>query len=182
MSRGAVFLDRDGTIIRDANYISKPEQVELLPGAALAIRRLNDAQVPVVVVTNQSGIARGMFAESDYQLVRDRVTLLLSREGARVDATYMCPHHPDFTGPCECRKPGSLLFRQAAEELDVHPPSSWFIGDRLRDVLPAQELGGRGALVPSRDTPPEEVARARAEHAVDASLDAAVSRVLESLE
>ena len=182
MSRGAVFLDRDGTIIRDAHYISSPEQVELLPGAAVAIRRLNDARVPVVVVTNQSGIARGMFDEADYQLVRDRVTLLLGREGARIDATYMCPHHPDFTGPCECRKPGTLLFRRAAAELGIRLASSWFIGDRLRDVLPAQELGGRAALVPSRDTPSEDVARARVEHAVDTSLDAAVSRILESFE
>src|SRR4051812_39158946 len=100
----AAFLDRDGTIIRDANYVRDPLDVELLPGAVDAIRRLNDARVPVVVVTNQSGIARGLLDHDDYEAVRARIDSLLAEGGATITATYMCPHHPDIDGQCDCRK------------------------------------------------------------------------------
>lgn len=180
MSRPAVFLDRDGTIIRDTSYVGNPEDVTLIPGAASAIRRLNEARFPVVVITNQSGIARGYFTEADYERVRQRVGALLLAEGARVDASYMCPHHPALTGACECRKPGTLLFRRAAEDLDLDLAASWCIGDKLRDVSPAAQLGGTGILVPSGETAPGDLARARKEFIVEASLDAAVGRVIES--
>lgn len=180
MSRPAVFLDRDGTIIKDFHFIGKPEQVELLPRAAPAIRRLNDAGWPVVVVTNQSGIGRGYFTEADYEKGRDRTEELLRAEGARTDATYMCPHHPDFTGPCECRKPGTLLFRRAATELGLDAKRSWYLGDKLRDVQPARELGGVGILVPNEKTPEIEIHTARSDFQVAASLDEAVDRVIES--
>src|ERR1043165_2101603 len=119
MPRRAAFLDRDGTIIRDTEYLRDPEQVELLPGAAQAIRRLNDAGWPVIVVTNQSGIARGLLTEQDYERVRMRLDKLLAGEGAKVNATYHCPHHPDMTGPCDCRKPGVKLYADAARTLDL---------------------------------------------------------------
>lgn len=180
MSRPAVFLDRDGTVIRDVNYIASADQVELLPDAARAIRRLNDAGMLVVIVTNQSGIARGMLTRDDYEAVRLRMEELLGRDGARVDASYFCPHHPEFTGACECRKPGTLLFRTAAREHDVDLAASWFVGDKLRDVVPARTLGGRGILVPATDTRPDDVEAARREFHVAASLDAAVDRVIES--
>ncbi len=102
-----VFLDRDGTIIRDTEYLSRPDDVELLPGAADAIRALNDAAVPVVVVTNQSGIARGYLSVAEYEAVAKRLDELLAARGARIDATYYCPHHPDFGGNCDCRKPSA---------------------------------------------------------------------------
>lgn len=180
MIRAAVFLDRDGTLIEDRHFIGSPDLVKLLPGAGPAVCRLNDYGLPVVIVTNQSGIARGYFTEAEYERVRDRMEALLGEFGARIDASYMCPHHPDFTGPCECRKPGTLLFRRAAMDLDLDLARSWYIGDKGRDVLPARELSGRGILVPTRDTPPEEIDRARAEFIVAASLDEAVDRVIES--
>lgn len=180
MSRPAVFLDRDGTIIRDLNYIGNPEQVELLPGAAAAIARLNAAGLPVIVVTNQSGIARGLFTEADYEAVRRRLDELLAETGARVDATYLCPHHPAFGEPCECRKPRTLLFRRAAERDNVDPARSWYVGDRLRDVIPARDLGGRGILVPAHETQQEDVDAARQEFTVAHTLDEAVDRIMES--
>jgi D-glycero-D-manno-heptose 1,7-bisphosphate phosphatase len=180
VKRPAVFLDRDGTLIRDWHYVGRPEDVELLPGVAAAVRRLNDAGWLVVVVTNQSGIARGMFTEADYERVRSHMEKLLSAAGARVDESYMCPHHPEFTGPCECRKPGTLLFRRAAKDHDLDMARSWFIGDKLRDILPATTVGGHGVLVPNERTTAKEITDARARFAVAASLDEAVSQVIES--
>ena len=145
--RAAVFLDRDGTIIEDVGYLADPDRVRLLPGAAEAISRLNRAGLLTVVVTNQSGIARGLFDEAAYEATRRRLDRLLADRGARLDAQYHCPHHPDVTGPCECRKPGLRLYRQAADELGIDLSASWWVGDRLRDVYAATALGGRGILL-----------------------------------
>ena len=180
MTRAAVFLDRDGTIIRDVNYIADPGLAELMPDAAAAIRRLNDAAWPVIVITNQSGIARGLFTEREYDAVRARVATLLAAGGARVDATYMCPHHPEFTGPCKCRKPGTLLFEQAATAHGLDLAGSWYVGDKLRDLLPARALGGRGILIPTPATPASDLAAADAGFEVADSLDEAVTRVIDS--
>jgi D-glycero-D-manno-heptose 1,7-bisphosphate phosphatase len=145
--RPAVFLDRDGTIIEDVGYLHDPDRVRLLSGAAAAIRRLNREGVPVVVVTNQSGIARGLLNQEDYQAAQRRVEELLGQQGARLDADYFCPHLPELTGPCECRKPGLLLYRLAAERFGIDLGRSWWVGDRIRDVLPAESFGARGMLV-----------------------------------
>jgi histidinol-phosphate phosphatase family protein len=157
-----VFLDRDGTIIRDVSYVSRAEDVELLPGAARAIRRLNTAGVPVIVITNQSGIARGRFTVGDYLRTQNRLDELLALEHARIDATYYCPDHPDFTGPCACRKPGTELFERAAREhkLDVSLPA--YVGDRWRDVQPSAVLGGTPILIHGSETPLEDIDEARA--------------------
>jgi histidinol-phosphate phosphatase family protein len=148
--RRAVFLDRDGTIIEDAGYLRDPDHVRLLPGAAAAIRRLNEHRFLVIVATNQSGIARGILSRNDYQQTEQRVDALLRAEGAHLDAHYFCPHLPELTGPCDCRKPGVLLYRQAAEQFNIDLPGSWWVGDRLRDVLPAETFGAHGILVHSR--------------------------------
>jgi histidinol-phosphate phosphatase family protein len=145
--RRAVFLDRDGTIIEDSGYVTDPAVMRLLPGAAGAISRLNQAGWPVIVVTNQSGIARGLLNEAAYAATVRRLDELLAAAGARLDGRYHCPHHPDFTGPCECRKPGLLLYRRAAVDHGLQLARSWWVGDRLRDVLPAERLQGRGLLV-----------------------------------
>jgi D-glycero-D-manno-heptose 1,7-bisphosphate phosphatase len=145
--RAAVFLDRDGTIIEDVGYLADPDRVRLLPGAAEAISRLNNAGLLAVVVTNQSGIARGLFDEQAYEATRRRLDRLLADRGARLDAQYHCPHHPEVTGPCECRKPGLQLYRRAADELGIDLTASWWVGDRLRDVHPATALGGRGIVL-----------------------------------
>ena len=147
MSRAAVFLDRDGTLIDEREYLDDPADVRFVPGAAEAVRRLRDAGLAVVVVTNQSGIARGLYTEEDYRAVAERVAADLDARGASLDAVYHCPHHPDFTGPCACRKPGVKLYRDAARELDLDLERSFFVGDKISDVVPAHALGGRGILV-----------------------------------
>ncbi len=176
--RPAVFFDRDGTLIEDEHYLSDPARVRLRSGAAAAVRRVNEAGLAAIVVTNQSGIARGLFGEDDYARVRDRVVELLAESGARIDATYHCPHHPDFGGACACRKPGIALFQQAASEHALDLARSAFVGDRLRDVSPAARFGALGVLVPAVDTPFGEMQRAETEFTVSTTLGAAVDRVL----
>ena len=162
LRRRATFIDRDGTLIVDKHYLKDPLQIELVPHAANAVRVFNYALVPVIVVSNQSGIARGLMTEGDYRAQRARLDDLLEERSAFVDDHYHCPHHPDFTGPCECRKPGIGLFEQAIVEHQVDAASSFFIGDKLRDLLPAKSYGARGILVPSPETLPEDVATALA--------------------
>jgi len=168
----AVFLDRDGTIIRDLTYLSRPEQVELLDGAAEAITRINAALVPVVVVTNQSGIGRGYFSEAGYKWTEQRLDELLAERGAHIDATYYCPHMPEDR--CKCRKPDTLLFERAAADLGIDLRSALFIGDRFRDIEPAIRVGARGVLVPTATTPRDEIARAMASARVADSLSTAL--------
>lgn len=155
--RRAAFLDRDGTIIEDVSFISRPEQVVLRPGAAEAIALLNANDVAVVVITNQSGLARGLFTEADYEAVRARVDAVLAPYGARIDASFYCPHHPAVSGPCDCRKPGRLLFDEAIAALGIDAARSMFAGDRTRDVLPARHYGGHAYLVVASSTPPKEL-------------------------
>lgn len=145
--RRAVFLDRDGTLVEERNYLSQPEEVVLVAGAAEAVRRLQAAGLAVVVVTNQSGIARGYYTESDYRAVATRVHDLLLEEGVTVDGTYYCPHLPEVSGPCECRKPGPGMYLEAARELGLATRGSFYVGDRWKDVLPAVTFGGMGVLV-----------------------------------
>lgn len=175
--RVAVFVDRDGTVIEELGYLSDPDRVRLLPGAAAAIRRLREAGAAIVMVTNQSGIARGLYTEADYRAVQREVARCLAAEGAVLDGVYHCPHHPDFTGPCACRKPGTALFRRAAAELGLALEGAWFIGDRVRDVLPALELGGKGILVRT-GYGGEEASRAPGDVVVVADLAAAARVVL----
>jgi histidinol-phosphate phosphatase family protein len=180
--RAAAFLDRDGTIVRDANYIGDPRNVELLPAAPEAVRRLNEREIAVIVITNQSGIARGLFGLDDYEAVRRRLDELLTAAGARIDASYMCPHHPDVNGPCDCRKPGLALYRQAIAEHGLDPAQSSFIGDRWRDIAPAGALGGRGILIDAESTPPDDRDRAQSAGVeIVGSLGDAVDRVVAAL-
>jgi D-glycero-D-manno-heptose 1,7-bisphosphate phosphatase len=145
----AVFLDRDGTIVEDPGFLHEPGKVKLLPGAGEAIRRLSDAGYLVVAVSNQSGIARGLYTIADYQAVERRLAELLTAQGARLDGSFFCPHHPEFGGPCACRKPGTKLFLDAQAALGIDLAGSWWVGDRLSDVQPARPLRGRGILVMS---------------------------------
>jgi D-glycero-D-manno-heptose 1,7-bisphosphate phosphatase len=143
----AVFLDRDGTIVEDPGFLHEPGKVKLFPGAAEAIRRLNEHGFLVITVSNQSGIARGRYTVADYSAVQRRLGELLAAHGARLDGAYFCPHHPQITGPCDCRKPGPKLFLEARQALDIDFARSWWVGDRLSDVQPALALGGHGILV-----------------------------------
>lgn len=143
----AVFVDRDGTLMVERNYLSDPGGVELVPAAAAALNLLRELGYALVVVTNQSGIARGTYTLSDYHAVAARLDQVLLEAGVPVDGTYFCPHHPDITGPCSCRKPNTGMYLQAAEELGLDLARSWYVGDKVTDVVPAASLGGRGILV-----------------------------------
>lgn len=157
-SPSVIFLDRDGTLIRDGHYLSDPGRVEMLGGAAEAVTRLNRANIPVVIVSNQSGIGRGYYSMEDYEIVRTRFEGLLEKAGASVQATYICPHSPE--DHCNCRKPLRELFDRAIADYGFDPSRLVFIGDRWRDVdAHLFYPGARAALVPGEMTPAEERAR-----------------------
>jgi D-glycero-D-manno-heptose 1,7-bisphosphate phosphatase len=153
----AVFLDRDGTIVREVEYLARPEQLALLPGAAEGMRRLREAGYRgyrgyrLVIVTNQAGVARGYFDEDDVRRVHERLREMLREQGADVDAVYYCPHHPQGQGAyrreCPCRKPGTGMFERAARELGLDLARSVVVGDKVTDLLPGVELGCRTVLV-----------------------------------
>lgn len=175
MSRpSAAFLDRDGTIIRDRGYVSDPADVELLPGAAEAISRLNGRAIPVLCVTNQSGIGRGLYTEEDFRAVQREVERQLALRGCALDAVYHCPH--DAPDPCGCRKPALGLYRRAADRFGVALSRAVYVGDKVTDVLPARRTGGRGYLI--RTGGPEE-RRLPAGCALVDDLWEAVGRVLD---
>lgn len=172
------FLDRDGTIVLDPGYLRDPAGVRLIPGAAGAIARLNAAGVRVVIVTNQSGLARGILTWEQYRMVARRTEELLQESGARIDATAVCPHAPEIDGPCDCRKPATGGHRRAAAQLGVSPEGGWCVGDRIGDLLPATELHGQGTLVLTGFGPEHDAAARAAGFAVAPDLAAAVALVL----
>ncbi len=176
--RPCVFLDRDGTIIADPGYLRDPALVVLLHGAGPAIARLNRAGLPVIVVTNQSGISRGLLTEAEYRSVAARLEQLLAPFGARIDATYHCPHAPERDGPCSCRKPGLRLFERAATEHGLDLAASWWVGDRLSDVLPASAVGGAGLVVETGEGPSHSEAAHTAGFGVVSGLEAAATHIL----
>jgi D-glycero-D-manno-heptose 1,7-bisphosphate phosphatase len=148
----AVFLDRDGTLIDEFGYLDRPERVVLYPWSIAAIRALNVAGLRVVMVTNQSGIARGFFDEATVDAVHRHIAALLAEGGATIDAYYYCPHHPDgkvarYATRCDCRKPGRALVDRAVAELGVNPEASFTVGDRWLDVALAQAVGAKSVLV-----------------------------------
>jgi D-glycero-D-manno-heptose 1,7-bisphosphate phosphatase len=156
--KGAVFLDRDGTLVADPSYLHQPDRVELLPGVREGLGRLSRVGWPLVVVSNQSGIGRGMYGEEAFRAVMGRIAELLAPDGVSFTAVYYCPHHPEVTGPCECRKPGVALFERASREHGLDLGRSWYLGDRLSDTSPAKRLGGRGLLLARADSADARVA------------------------
>jgi heptosyltransferase-2 len=150
--RPAVILDRDGTVNEEVGYIGSPEQLRLLPGVTAALRRLQEAGYCLIIVTNQSGVARGYFDERALQRVNGHLLHLLAEEGVRVSGLYYCPHHPTEGSPpyrqaCACRKPGGELVRRAAEEHGLDLARSYVIGDHTGDVLLGRAVGARTVLV-----------------------------------
>lgn len=143
--RRAIFLDRDGTVNKEVNYLSDPADFELLPGAADTIAQWNAQGWVVVLVTNQSGVGRGYFTLDAVHAIHDLMINQLNQAGARVDGIYLCPHHPE--AGCLCRKPGTALFEKAASDLSLDLASSYFIGDKLSDLLPARKFEARPVLV-----------------------------------
>jgi D-glycero-D-manno-heptose 1,7-bisphosphate phosphatase len=147
-----VFLDRDGVVIEDSAYIGTAERVRLVPGSAEAIAALNRAGWPIVIVTNQAGVGRGLFTEPDVDRVHRHLVALLRSHGATIDAFHFCPHHPEAELPryrvaCECRKPQPGMLLRAAAELDFDLAASWMIGDRITDLEAGAAVGCRTVLV-----------------------------------
>ncbi len=141
----AVFFDRDGTINEESGYLSNPDDLSLIKGAAEAVKRLNTLGIKVIVISNQSGVGRGYFSEEDVVRVNRRMTELLSSRGARIDAIYYCPHHPEDN--CECRKPRPGLLKKAALEHSIDLGRSYVVGDKKSDVELAGNAGSKGILV-----------------------------------
>jgi D-glycero-D-manno-heptose 1,7-bisphosphate phosphatase len=150
----AVFLDRDGTINVEAGYIHELENLVLMPGAGQAIRRLNMRGVPVILATNQSGPARGYYAESHIHALHERLVALLAAEGAHLDDLYYCPHLPDgtveaYTMACRCRKPEPQMLEDAAAKHGLDLTRSYMIGDKATDVEVGRAVGARTVLLRS---------------------------------
>lgn len=148
----ALFLDRDGTITRELDFLTETDQLQILEGATSGIKMANEVGLPVVVITNQSGIARGYLTEDDLEYVHDFLKNELSKDRATIDAIYYCPHHPAaplvrYRKKCKCRKPEPGLLVRAARELGLDLAQSIMIGDRLRDVEAGQRAGCLGVLV-----------------------------------
>jgi D-glycero-D-manno-heptose 1,7-bisphosphate phosphatase len=155
--RAAVFLDRDGTLIREVNYLSAAEQIELLPGAAPALTLLRAHGFKLVMVTNQSAVARGRLSEMDLQAIHAELADRLARDGAVLDAIYYCPHHPtegigDFGIACECRKPKTGMIERAARELDLDLQLSYVVGDQWTDMELAKGAGVTGIFIRNEQT------------------------------
>ena len=152
MSTGAIFLDRDGVIIEDRNYVCSPEEVSLVRGASAGLRALRAFGLPLLVVSNQSALARGKMTERDLQSVTLKMNALLASQGARVDGVYYCPHLPEGEVPlyrkdCDCRKPKPGLLEQAANEHALDLKTSFLIGDKTTDLQAGRAVGARPILV-----------------------------------
>lgn len=145
MSSPAIFLDRDGTIIVEKNYLGDPDQVVLLDGAVEGLRAMSRHSLPLVVVSNQSGVGRGYFSVDQARAVERRLDELLAREGVAIAGWYMCPHAPDEN--CSCRKPLPGMINAAVRDLDLDPARSFVIGDKRSDIDLASAVGAAGILV-----------------------------------
>jgi D-glycero-D-manno-heptose 1,7-bisphosphate phosphatase len=181
--RAAVFLDRDGTLIEEVGYLDSLERLRLFPFSVDAVRLLNRAGFAVVVVTNQSGVARGYFDEPVVESTHRHLADVLARGGARVDGFYYCPHHPDgrvaaYRMACDCRKPRPGLLLRAARELNVALPRSFVVGDRAHDIATGVNAGVRGVLVRTGYGRAHEAEAASSAAAVTDNLAQAVAWIL----
>ena len=148
----AVFMDRDGTINEEVGYLSRIEELKLIPGTAEAIQLINNEGMKTVVVTNQSGVARGFFTEECVRIIHASLNEMLRHEGAFIDRFYYCPHHPTagnepYRRVCDCRKPEPGMLLQAAQELDIDLTASYVVGDMLKDLDAGKRVGAKGILV-----------------------------------
>lgn len=169
MGNRAVFVDRDGTMAKDVHYCSCPEDFELFPNTAKAIKLLNEHGFKVIIITNQSGIARGYFTEETLARIHEKMKMELAKEGARIDAIYYCPHHPDDN--CDCRKPKPKLAFQAVNSHQVDLKQSFMIGDLPMDIELGRTIGCRTILVGNTPSGPDSER---------ASSDAVASDLLEA--
>ena len=180
----AVFLDRDGTLIREVHYLSAIEEIEVLPNVASALRLLRAHGFKLVMVTNQSVVARGALSEAGLHKIHAAIVGRLARAGAALDGIYYCPHHPteglgDYRIVCDCRKPKTGMIRRAVEDLRIDPALSYVVGDQLTDIELARAVGATGILVGRDDAPKDGVARSN--FPVVANLGAAAELIVERL-
>ena len=152
MAEAAIFLDRDGTINEDIGYVSSPDELNIYSYAAQAVRLINDAGLKVIIITNQSAVARRICDEPTLAAIHERLMAELAGDGAHIDAIYYCPHHPHvgdapYRRDCQCRKPNPGMLLQAAREHDIDLSASYVVGDKASDMNLAANAGARGALV-----------------------------------
>ena len=148
----AILLDRDGTLIHERNYLCDPAGVELEHQVVPALRRLHEAGYLLIIVTNQSGIGRGLYTEAQFRAVQDELSRLLGEHGIPIAGDYHCPHHPteargEYLRVCECRKPAPGMVRSALADFDLDPAQTFMVGDTLNDVAAGQNAGIRGVLI-----------------------------------
>lgn len=148
----AVFLDRDGTIVEDVGYMNSPKQIQFIPGAIEAIKKLNEAGYKVVVITNQAGVAKGFITEDMLQTIDKTLQKFILSGGAYLDGLYYCPHHPEhglypYKQDCQCRKPKPGLFKKAEQDLNVDLARSWMIGDKATDMEAGKRAGTKTIFV-----------------------------------
>ena len=172
----AVFLDRDGTINVDVGYLCHPDQFTFLPSALEALQLLRDSDLPLIIITNQAGVARGLIPPESLPVIQKAFLRMLRTNGINIAGYYSCPHHPEGVLPeyrceCECRKPAPGLVQQAARELDIDVQNSYVVGDKASDVQLAHNAGATGILVltgegrkyqqtyPPEYTPPHAICR-----------------------
>ncbi|HEY2710126.1 MAG TPA: HAD family hydrolase [Caulobacteraceae bacterium] len=156
LSRSAVFLDRDGTLNVARGYVTRPEQLVLMPAVGRALRSLQEARYLLIVVTNQSAVARGLASMASIDEIHIRLQRLLSSDGVAIDQIYVCPHHPApsavradaaFAMDCDCRKPKTGLIDQACRDFEIDRSTSWMVGDHTRDIETARRAGIQSILV-----------------------------------
>lgn len=143
----AIFLDRDGTINIEKNYLHRIEDWQWISGAKEVIKQLKNSGYLIVVISNQAGIARNMYNIDDVNKLHDFANSELKKIGTGIDAFYFCPHHPDFTGLCECRKPSPQMILRAAKDLNIDLEKSWMIGDKKIDIDAGKAAGAKTILV-----------------------------------
>jgi D-glycero-D-manno-heptose 1,7-bisphosphate phosphatase len=168
--RQALFLDRDGTLVQPRHYPSRPADLLLYEGIGPHLRALQEAGLRLVLITNQSGLARGLFTTGDLDLMHAHLAAELARSGVRLDAVYYCPHHVDGTVPglavaCDCRKPQPGMLLRAAADLELDLARSWFVGDILDDVEAGNRAGCRTVLVDLGTEAPPATSRRRPDYA-----------------
>jgi len=186
MSSKAIFLDKDGTLIEDVPYNVDPARILLAPGSREGLRLLHQMGYPLIVITNQSGIARGYFSEAALSVVEQRLRELLAEISVPLGGFYYCPHHPsgvvlDYAIECHCRKPQPGLLKTAARELGICLPQSWFIGDILNDVEAGRAAGCRTILIDNGNETEWELSCQRLPHHIVADLTEA-ARVIMAIE
>ena len=187
-----VFLDRDGVLVDDVGHLSRVDQLRVIPGAPIAVKRLNDLGIPVVVVTNQSVIGRGFCSEDQMNLIHEALAEQLSKDGAHITRFYYCPHHPTegvsgYLIDCQCRKPKPGMLRQAAADLGLDLTGSVMIGDNFTDIDAGGEAGCRTVLVsgrsgeqPKRRTGPRQRQPDRVVDGLSAAVDWILQEVMAS--